>query len=683
MQPIRAITGALALSIPLAAVAERTAEQLEEVQVTAGRTEQTVTEVSAGVSVVGTEEIAAAAPAIATDLLRGVAGAFVQQTTPGQGVPIIRGLRGSEVLHLVDGFRLNNAWFRNAPNQYVALVDARMLERIEVVRGPSSSLYGSDAMGGVVQFVSALPQVGVEPAFGGRAGLDYRSADEALTGHLAIDQAGERVGYSAYATYHDAGDRRSGDDTRLGATAYTARAARAVVRFRPEPEHDLVVDVQYLRQPGTPRHDELVAGFGQTQPSSAEFSFEPNDRLLAHVRHRWSEVGDLVDDLEMHLGLQVMHDDRRTRDTGSTSLRRERNKSVLSGFTLQARSSPAWHRLTYGLELYADEISSSRTATDIDTAETATVTSRFPDGSTMDSIAVYLHDSVHAGKRLTLDGGLRYSRFDVSLPAADRGVSADIDADDLTANLGLVYELDPEFNLVANIGRGFRAPNVFDLATLGPRPGNRFNIANPGLGPEEVITVDLGLKYASRRLVAEAMLWQADYRDKIESVPTGDIDASGRIVVQSRNIADVDLWGAEAGVRWLLSDHFRLSGVINYTRGEQRDGAGTQQPADRIPPLNGELGIGFRPAGPWSFEGSARFARGQDRLSDRDGRDPRIDPSGTAGWVVLDAMAAVELNDLVDLTLRLDNILDRRYREHASGIDAPGRSLGLSVAARF
>lgn len=82
----------------------------------------------------------------------------MQQTTPGQGVVILRGLKGSEVLHVVDGFRLNNAIFRNAPNQYVALVDSQSLARIEAVRGPMSALYGSDAMGGVLQMLTWEPR---------------------------------------------------------------------------------------------------------------------------------------------------------------------------------------------------------------------------------------------------------------------------------------------------------------------------------------------------------------------------------------------------------------------------------------------------------------------------------------------------------------------------------------------
>lgn len=658
--------------------------RLEEVQVTAGRVEQTTSEVSTGVSVIGQEEILASAPALPTDLLRGLPGAFVQQTTPGQGVPIVRGLKGSEVLHLVDGMRLNNAFFRNAPNQYVALVDPRILSRIEVVRGPAPALYGSDAMGGVVQMVTALPEIGVVPRFSGRAQLDYRSGDDALASHVTVNRSGRRLGYTLSGSYLDVNQRTAGGGRELAHSAFTSRAARAAVRALPHDDHELLLDLQYLRQPGTPRHDELVAGFGQDEPASAVFSFEPNDRLFAHARHNWNNVSTLVDNVEFHVGLQVMHDDRLTRDTGSRSLRRERNKSQLFGFTTQAQTLRNDHRLTYGLEYYADEVSSRRDATDILTGTTEAIGSRFPDGSTMDSVAIYLHDAIQLGERTELDLGARYSRFDVFLPSADRGIGADLSLDDLTADAGLLFLLRPGLRLVANLGRGFRAPNIFDLGTLGPRPGNRFNTPNPNLMPERVVTADLGLKWQGARLVAEAMVWTADYRDKIDSVPTGEVDASGRTIVQSRNTASADLWGVEAGAHLLSADgRLEMTGVLNLTRGEQRDGIAAAQPADRIPPLNGEIGIRFRPRSNWWVEANSRFASSQDRLSDRDRGDPRIDPNGTADWVALDLTAGWRFSRGADLTLRLENVLDASYREHASGIDATGRSLGFSLTARF
>ncbi|MDP3334954.1 MAG: Plug domain-containing protein, partial [Methylococcaceae bacterium] len=128
---------------------------LPSMQVTASRSAADSFDVPTAVTVVGAAEIDRQVPQILPDLLRGQTGVFVQETTSGQGIPIIRGLKGSEVLYLVDGMRLSNAIFRNAPNHYAALLDPFNVERIEVVRGPSSALYGGDAMGGVVQVLTS------------------------------------------------------------------------------------------------------------------------------------------------------------------------------------------------------------------------------------------------------------------------------------------------------------------------------------------------------------------------------------------------------------------------------------------------------------------------------------------------------------------------------------------------
>ncbi|MDX1379530.1 MAG: TonB-dependent receptor plug domain-containing protein, partial [Xanthomonadales bacterium] len=134
-----------------------TERSLETVVVTATRIERSALDVAEAISVVSADDVERRAPDVLAELLRGVPGAFFQQTTPGQAIPIIRGLKGSQVLHLVDGMRLNNAFFRDAPNQYLALVDSYAMRRTELVRGSAPSLYGADAMGGVVQVLTAEP----------------------------------------------------------------------------------------------------------------------------------------------------------------------------------------------------------------------------------------------------------------------------------------------------------------------------------------------------------------------------------------------------------------------------------------------------------------------------------------------------------------------------------------------
>ncbi|MFQ5665655.1 MAG: TonB-dependent receptor plug domain-containing protein, partial [Candidatus Binatia bacterium] len=517
---------------------------LEEVQVTAARAPRIAFDVPTGVTVVGPEEISRQTPQVLSDLMRGAAGVFVQQTTPGQATAIVRGLKGSEVLHLVDGMRLNNAFFRNAPNQYLALVDPYNVERVEVVRGPASTLYGSDAMGGVVQVITPVPRFDTEEwQVQGRALGQFASAELAGVTRLSVEGGKRGIALRGGFTYQNVDDRRAGGGHRQRPSGFTAHAADGTMVLTLGSNHEVLLNVQYLRQPKTPRFDELVAGFGQTQPSADVFFFEPNDRLFLHGRYRTLQPVAFIDLVELNVAHQQIDDDRRIRDFGSSEEDRERNQSALTGITLQGISE-AGERMnfTYGGELYLDTINSSRKRTNILTGERVAVRSRFPDGSTMNSFALYVRDEIRLSPPLVATFGGRFSHFDLDLPGTDGETGTTLSFHDVTGSFGLRYRLTPVLNLVANVGRGFRAPNVFDLGTSGPRPGNRFNIANPDLGPEKIVTVDWGVKLQAPRLQGQVFGFYSDFTDKIESVLTGDQTPDGRDVVQSRNVNRVILW---------------------------------------------------------------------------------------------------------------------------------------------
>ncbi len=654
-------------------------ERLDQLVVTAGRRAEQAIDSAVAISVVDAESARVETPQTIADLLRGEVGAYVQQTTPGQGNILIRGLKGSEILHLVDGVRVNNAFFRNAPNQYLALIDAQNIERVEVLRGPASALYGGDAMGGVVHILTPEPRFeGAAWSRRGRVRMLYASADETRLLRAEQQFGRDGLGLSLGVTRQDVGERRSGGGERLPFTAYRAEAASFRALLEPAELSQWLLAVDHSRQPATPRHDALVPGFGQATPENDLFLFEPNQRRFYHLRHRWLQPTALWDSAEWHLARQVIDDDRRSRDFGSAIENRERNRSTLDTFSGQlSRSFGAGHDLVYGWELLRDEVRSSRMRRDVE-AGTAPVSasSRFPDGATMDSAALYLNDSFPVGPATQFNTGLRYSRYRVDLPAADRGVGVRLDFDDLSGSAGIVHALRPGLNLVSNLGRGFRPPNVFDLGTLGERPGNRFNLPNSDLRPERVLSFDLGLKFAQGDWEGELFAFRSRYRDKIASVLTGEVDDGGRQLVVSRNIARQDLHGVEAGLAWRGASGLRVSGTLTWTRGDERiDDA--VEPADRIPPLSGRVAVDGDAGDRLAWQVAARYAAEQDRLSARDTLDPRIDPRGTPGFAAVDARLTWSLRQDLQISARLDNLADRRYREHGSGLDAPGRSLAL------
>jgi len=660
---------------------------MESVIVTATRSEETILDVNEAISVIDSGEIKQLAPELLAEMLRGVPGAFFQQTTPGQGIPIIRGLKGSQVLHLVDGMRLNNAFFRNAPNQYLGLVDAYATERAEIVRGSAPSLYGADAMGGVLSVLTGEPDFeGRDWQNEGRVYGSYNSVDNSLIGRL--DAAGGHAGsaLSGGITYQNHDDRKVGSGETIEPSGYRVRAADMKWRQSFSERSELMFSAQFLEQPSTPRIDELVPGYGQEQPASEQYEFMPNKRSFLHARYRLQGRSRWFSQFEAHLARQVITDDRLTQDYGASDITAESNESKLDGLTLQFNSpwgtgSSPQSELIWGLEYYTDKISSSRVRHDQDSGESRPVRGRFPDDSGMDSAAIYASNSWH-WERLALTAGLRYSRFNISLPATAEIEATHLKPDDLTGDIHLGYDLRPGIRLVANIGRGFRPPNIFDLGTLGSRPGNRFNVPNPNLEPESVWSYDIGTKLARDRWQAEAYVWYADYQDKISSRFTGEVTPQGRLVVQSDNLNQATLYGIESGLRYFSSDSLEFYAVLNYTRGEESDG-GETVPADRIPPLNGKLGLIYRPHERLRIEPFLNFAGHQDRLSPRDVEDPRIDPMGTAGWGTINFLLSWQATQLTEWGLRMQNLGDKSYREHGSGIDAAGRNIGFWLSTSF
>ena len=657
---------------------------MERIVVTSGRHATRLLDTSQATTLVTGEELSNKSLTIPIDALRGEPGVFVQQTTPGQGIPIVRGLKGSQVLHIVDGFRLNNAFFRNAPSQYFSLLDPLNIDAVEVVRGPASTLYGSDALGGAVQVFTRRPQpTGGEAWQQGRVVARYATADDEFLGHTELQAGKGNHAFKFSATYQNVGDRRTGSGETIDVSDFTARSGSFSWVWQPSNRDELVFDLQYANQPNTNRVDALTVGFGQTEPSSITFQFEPNNRIFGKLKYSRSNPFTFADNLVIQTGFQQIIDNRRAQDVGETFETREFNQSELFGTTLQLDKQLGNHFITYGAEAYLDTVRSTRFETELDTNVGQQVASRFPDNSTFDSYAIYIHDQWQVHDRLRADFGIRYSLYDIDLASNFGTPTASLNPDDVTGNVALTFSINDQNRLVAGFSRGFRAPNIFDLGTLGERPGNRFNISNPDLTPEQVFNYELGWRFQNQAIAFEVFTFYSDINNLITSAITGDIDSTGRVIVQSENLNSSEVYGAEAGVDWIINDELSFNAIVNYVRSTEVFEDGTTTPGDRIPPLNGQIGLIWRPSNRWRIEPFIYAAADQNRLSDRDISDTRINPDGTPGFVTLNVNASWAATSDFDIRFRLENITDNSFREHGSGIDAPGINAGIEFDYRF
>lgn len=688
--------------------------QLDPVQVTATRGSAGSFEVTQPVTVLSAEDIGNRSPQVMGELLRGESGVYFQQTGPGQGMAIVRGLKGSGVLHLVDGFRLNNAFFRSAPSQYIALLDPWNIDQIEVVRGPSSTLYGSDAMGGVIQVRTPETRFrGSQIATAAETRLHYGSADSAKVGRVKLAAGNERFSLTAGYTIANYGDRKIGGigqsadgagnislgDT-VGPGEFTSRAYDFKAIWAATPADELSFAVQYFEVPQMFRYNEMVPGSNPPPASRIEAIYD-NNRAFYHLRWRHSAPLGFVDSLDVHLGRQIINDDRFDNPSANPSrYDREQNRSTLDGLTVAAQTAlNPRHTLRYGTELYRDTVDSAKQrsgdsgATYTESSGSTSFKSRFPNGASTDNYGVYLEDlwAYAPAWQANLGGRLNYTA--TTLPAApesDRAIAGEVDNTDYSAQLGLRYAISPALAWTSNLGRGYRAPNIFDLALVGDRGGSpaRPFVANTSLKPESLLSLDTGLKYRSGGTVGEFSVFYFGYRDQISTdnpsrvVPQGEqgcTDAAG--CYQAENLPSATYYGFEGSLRQRLPARITARATLNYTWAEKELANGGKEPGNRIPPLNGVLGLDWQALPKLVVAPSVWFNDSQHRLDGLDQTDSRIADGGTPGFAVVDLALRWSPSERLRLQLVGENLLDKSYREHASGIDGRGRGVGLTLEA--
>ena len=707
------MTRHLAIGFLLVAAAQAQAQEpdteLSPLQVTAGRQPESQYQVPQPVTVLSGAEIDRLDPQVLAQALAYQPGAFFQQSGPGQGIVIVRGLKGSEVLHLVDGMRLNNAFFRNSPSQYLALVDPRNVAQLELLRGPNATIYGSDAMGGVLQVLTPDYRFdGPEWELRGGAEAHYGSADLERSGRVelaagnSLFSVGGGVSVSEYgnrklATAGQSPDGQGGWSLaeRVNDTGYESRGYDLKLMLRPG-AHEVMLAAQSFEVPELQRYFQTVSGYGSSPPPRQIAEFR-NHRRFYHLRYRYTGTLGFLERIEAHVARQVMTDDRLDRNQAPRD-EFTFNESTLDGVTLQAETGRGSQRLRYGVEYYTDAVRSSAYRESPPGSGTftypngTTFFSPFPDGSRADDFGVWLLDEWHATEALMLEGGLRYSVHETDIAKGDRAFGARLEQDDFTGNLGARYALTDALAWTANVGRGFRAPNLFDLALVGQRANNRVVVTNLDLAPESVTTYDTALKVATGGFAGEVGVFYSDYADRIVTVNPAfaegtpecpdDGDPATDGCAQNRNIAESRYYGVEAGVRWALAATASARATLNYTWGDQAQD-GVRTPANRVPPLNGLVGVELRPLEciriePWLF-----WADRQERLDPNDRADTRIHPAGTGGYVVANLRLGWQPTPETRVQLDGTNLLDKAYREHGSGIDGPARGIGVSGEWRF
>lgn len=649
----------------------------ESVIVTARREATPAFDVPRSTTVISTAELNRRLPRTTPEALWDAPGVFVQKTNHGSGSPFIRGLVGNQVLVLVDGIRLNNATFRYGPNQYLATIDPGLIDRIEVVRGSGSVLYGSDAMGGVINIVTRRPEdVGQAATVRARASGRVMSGGMEESGRFELALTGPRGGLLGGFSTRRFGDLRAGG--RLGTespSGYDEFSGDLRAEMPLSPSQRLTVAYQHHRQHDVPRFDQVA------QRGFARYAFDPQVRQLGYARYEQSSANRWLRGVRATASLHHSTEQREYQRRSSETLTIERDEVLVAGGSVELQSQPhAAISMISGIDYYADDVQSGRRDTQSSTNQVVTRRGLYPDGATAASLAVFTHATVTHGRWQT-DGGIRLARFRVSADDATFG-SARIAPTTATGSASAMFTVAEGLRLFGSVSQAFRAPNIDDLSTLGPFDFG-VEVPSPRLEPETSLTVEAGAKLRNSRGGASVAMYRTALHQLIDRVPgllNGMPLVGDQAVYQKNNVGNAFIWGFEADGELALSSPLMLNGSITYTYGEVTSRG---EPMRRIPPLNGLLALRLTPTSRVWMEAATRFATRQARLAAGDIADHRIPAGGTPGWATVGVNAGYRVSETLDLVGGVQNLFDEAYRTHGSGIDGPGRSAWIGVNAKL
>ncbi len=690
-------------------------DEVGQTIVLAPRSTQTATSTHASTQVITAQELAQTGERSLPRAIAKATGLFVQETNLGGGAPILRGLIGNQILIVVDGVRLNDSTTRGGPNQSLNGVDAATVERVEVIRGPNSVLYGSDALGGVILIwtknQAALgPRAEGEPTHTVHSGWDaeYKSMYDGWNGSLYFGGATEKNGWLAIGALHDWDDVESADGT-VANTGFHGQSWFGSWEHALATDRRLRVTASRTRDFDVPRTDRLNAGFGQTQPADAEHLFKVQDRERYQLTYTDDRSG-FADSMQVRLSLRKYLEERQLRSFTSSSRRLEADDTETLGLGADWRKAIGESQLlTWGFDADFDDVDSVRNNVNINTGVVTPGLGAFAPRSEFLSTGVFLQDEIFSFEPFDVTVGARYSYFEFEFEDTATGDTEDGDFDALTGNLSVGREVAEGVRLVGTVASAFRAPNLADVARTATFAGGT-ELPNANLDPEESFYQELALDMQRDGWNAAIGVYRNDIQDTIGRLLVSDPDGvpgSGDEIYQRVNAGDAEYYGIEARgqLRLGASDSPWLAGAyVEYTRGEfgetldpSTGGPLQDVPATRVPPLHGSVSLRYEPVtGPprlrslnglgigW-VELSLWWSSSQDRLSPFDLVDARIDPSGTDGWTRLDLDLGGPLGPPehgATWRLGLHNLADEAYRIHGSGFDSPGFGVVAGISVR-
>lgn len=703
-------------------------KELGEIIISFNKWEQKSNEVPNAITRISKTQILRNNPQTTADLLAQSGTVFVQKSQLGGGSPMIRGFATNRVLLVVDGVRMNNAIYRSGNLQNIISIDPLALEEAEVVFGPGSLIYGSDAIGGVMDFHSLQPRLSKNNKllFKGSALVRYSSANNENTFHTDINLGWKKWAFLSSLSYSKFDDlkmgKNGGQDSYLRQeyvqrinntdsilqnsnpliqkfTGYNQVNYIGKVRYRPTQHLNLQYSFTHATTGNAPRYDRLIQ-YKSGQLRFAEWYYGPMIWNMHNLQLLYSKQTKLYDEARVTAAYQYYQESRidRARESDTRNFQKETVDAV--SMNADANKTFTKGKLFYGLEYVYNKVGSAGLRTNIISNTSATAVSRYPDGSKWSTAGIYGSYKLNLNRLFTFTTGLRYNynslyaTFDttfIKFPYKE----ASIRNGALTANAGIVYRPLVTWQVNGNISTGYRMPNIDDVGKLFESAPGFVTVPNPSLKPEYAWNFETGIiKTITNKVRVEVtgfhtILTKAIVRRTASFNGADSILFDGVMsrVETLQNAAKATVWGLQVSAEVFITKQFSVVTHANWIGGKETDDLQNRQvPLRHAPPFYGSSFLRYKFKKIF-LESSAvyngkiensKLAPVEQAKTEIYAKDANGKPF-SPGWYMLTFRASIEPVKNLNITASFENITDQRYRSYSSGIVSAGSNFIISV----
>ncbi|MEA1897294.1 MAG: TonB-dependent receptor [Bacteroidota bacterium] len=704
---------------------EKDVRMLDEFVLIVNRWEQEINEVPNKISIISRTDIQLYNPQTTADLLSINNAVFLQKSQLGGGSPMIRGFAANSVLLVVDGVRMNNAIYRSGNLQNVISLDPNIIEQSEVVYGPGSVVYGSDALGGVLDFHTINPKLstGKQPYLSLNAITRLSTANNEKLGHFDLNLGFQKWAFLSSISYSDYEDlkmgsvghpsylrneyvsRINGGDTIIQNenpslqkfSGYSQINFTGKVRFKPKNNLNFNYTFHYSKASDIPRYDRLIQ-YDEDKLKYAQWYYGPQKWFMHFLNGAFEQKTFLYDNAKLTMAYQQYEESRHYRRLNEIDLFHRFEKVDIFSFNYDLYKDLGNSlSVFYGIETVFNNVSSIANSEDITTGIDSPIPSRYPNGlNHYYTLAIYSMFKYNLNERINLNAGLRYNYIYLYSTIEDNSFynfpfeELLLKNSALNGSLGFVFRHAENSQINVNLASGFRAPNLDDVAKIFDSEPGGVVVPNDNLEPEYTYNIDLGWIKTFHEIVdLEITGFYTYLKDAMVRRPytfngfnTIMYDREMSNVYAVVNAKNANLYGFSLNLGLMISPSFSLKTDFTYMKGKDNE----DYPLRHIPPYYGGFHILFEKAiikadlyalynGEISNENLSPEEQFKLHMYELDQDGMPYSPS----WYSLNFKTSVQVTKKLTFLGGIENILDHRYRPYSSGIVAPGRNFFFSI----